>query len=283
MTTQCPICDSKNTDLHTKVSGFDYIQCFGCDSIFIDPKTIDEIDNGRSLVDYEGSYWEKELKAARVRCYGPALARVAEAFLYARRPIDVFLDVGTGGGLLLDACSTYLPRSKHKFYGIEKYPPAYHMSQNPNLIIGSISDLDMKVDAGCCIEVIEHLTPKMLRTMLVDLAAVSHDDALFIFNSGQPDFVRKDAPGYLDPLRCGHLVSYSLAAISILAEPAGFRVHELVGKTWAFLLEKTESRSPEAVKDRIWTPVKSNLDVLKDADMGSVMYILGLETARAYG
>ncbi|WP_456686634.1 hypothetical protein [Bradyrhizobium sp. P5_C11_2] len=244
---------------------------------------LDEIDRGRSLVDYGGEYWENELSAARSRSYGPALARVAEVFLYARRSIDVFLDIGAGAGFLLDACATYLPNSKHRFFGIEKFPPAGLNRTNSNLITGEIAEINFKVDAGCCIEVIEHLTPSMLREMLSDISVVANENSIFIFNSGQPSFVRNENPAYLDPRGRGHIMSYSLSAISKLAEPAGFRVHALEGKTWAFILEKTLASDTVPMKDRIWTPVQANLDVLNDPDMGSLMHILGIETARAYG
>lgn len=278
----CPICTSA-ASRYANVDAFDYFECSHCDALFLDPAVLEEVDRGRSLVQYSEPYWKAELDASRARSYGSSLARVAETFLYARRPIDVFLDIGAGAGFLLEACATYLPASKQKFYGIEKYPPRAHSTQNSNFVVGEIPDLQLRVDAGCCIEVIEHLTPVMLSKLLHDLSAVANQDALFIINSGQPAFVKHEDPRYLDPCGRGHLVSYSVKSIAHLAEPHGFRVHALPGKTWALLLEKSASRGAEHLVDRIWTPVPKNAEALNDPTMGSLMYVLGVETARAYG
>ena len=97
--------------------------------------------------------------------------------------------------------------------------------------------MDRTFDAGVCIEVIEHLTPTTLRSLVAQLAAVSRPGSLYLFNSGQPDFVEREDPGYLDPHGRGHIVSYSLAGAASIFAPAGFNVIELPGRAWAFLAE----------------------------------------------
>ncbi|MER2265140.1 class I SAM-dependent methyltransferase [Methylobacterium oxalidis] len=281
MDKDCPICAAGTANPFVIKAGFQYFECSACESLFIDTAVLRDVDLGRSLVDYTAAYWNSELAASRARSYGPALARTAETFLYARRPINVFLDIGAGAGYLLDALSTYLPSSKAKFWGIEKYPPIDRVA-NSNLVIGTIADFHMRVDGGVCVEVIEHLTPTMLRSLLSELADVSNEDALYVFNSGQPCFVKQEDPEYLDPTGRGHLVSYSLKGIESLANPLGFQVRPLPGKTWAFVLEKTGTLDISIITDRIWTALPSNRETLNDPRMGSVMYVLGIESARAY-
>ena len=90
--------------------------------------------------------------------------------------------------------------------------------------IGTLDSVDRTFDAGVCIEVIEHLTPTILRNLVAQLAAVSRPGSLYLFNSGQPDFVEREDPAYLDPHGRGHIVSYSLAGAASIFGPAGFNV-----------------------------------------------------------
>ncbi len=103
-------------------------------------------------------------------------------------------------------CSTrstvLLPEVIDRFHAVELYPPPLpHRTANPNYVIGTLADMQRTFDAGVCIEVIEHLTPAALRTLAAQLAAVSRPGSLYLFNSGQPDFVEHEDPGYLDPHR----------------------------------------------------------------------------------
>jgi hypothetical protein len=158
----CPVCQQFDVKPYKMIQGYAYFECNACRSLYIDPHVLDLIDAGECLVTYNDGYWNQELQAARDRSYGSSLARVAEALLYARRDVNVFLDVGSGPGYLLDACRTYMPASAHHFYGVEKFPPPGVTTTSPNFIVGSAGDVKLTVDAGCCIEVIEHLTPRMI-------------------------------------------------------------------------------------------------------------------------
>src|ERR1700737_501422 len=124
MTQICPCCNSKKTKEFKKASGYDYYICSTCGSIFIDTEYLTKIDNGFNIVKYEEGYWNMELESARQRSYGPALARMAEAVYYCKRPIKKFLDIGTGPGYFLDAVAKLLPDNSPIFYGVELYPPA---------------------------------------------------------------------------------------------------------------------------------------------------------------
>lgn len=281
----CPCCASNKTLLFTTVSGYDYFSCKSCDSLFIDTGYLSRIDNGFQIVKYEKSYWDEELNSAKERSYGVTLARMAEAVYYCKRPINKFLDIGTGPGYFLDAIEKLLPDHSNLFYGVELFPPdVAHRTKSKNYIIGDVGDLKHKFDCGICMEVIEHITPKMLDDILKKLAHVSNPDALYIFNTGMPEYVIHEDRGYLDPTKRGHIVSYSIKAVSIIAARHGFVTHKINGKTWAFALEFTtqRDRSEEDIRSRIWHAQKHNLNILSDTNMGHVLKILGLETSRAY-
>jgi hypothetical protein len=279
----CPCCQSEKVELLKTVESYNYFNCKECDSIFLDTAYLLQIDNGQSIVKYEEGYWKEELASAKERSYGVALARMAEAIYYCRSPIKKFIDIGTGPGYFLDAVEKLLPDHKDVFYGVELFPPDIeYRTTSKNYIIGDLGDLKEKFDCGICIEVIEHLTPAMLKSILKKLAAVSNPDALYIFNTGLPDYVKNEDIGYLDPIKRGHLVSYSLKAIALLASEYGFTTHRIIGKTWAFALEFTSNASEKDIRDRIWKATKHNVDILTDSTMGSVLKILGSETVRAY-
>jgi SAM-dependent methyltransferase len=278
---RCVVCNAEAVPFR-KIDGFDYFECPACSVIFIEPRVLDDIDAGRHLRDYDESYWKEQISPSRQRSYGSSLARVAEVLLYARRPVRRFLDIGCGPGFLLDALATYLPGSDGMFYGVELFPPPQHTA-HPNYIVGGISDAGCQFEAGCCIEVLEHLTPKMVDRLAHDLALASAEEAIYIFNTGLDSFVRAGHADYLDPLRIGHIVSWSLRSLARIFSRHGFRVLPLRGKPWAFCIEYgTLSSPPEPLLSRIWSPMPENRKILDDHRMGSVMYILGLESAKAY-
>jgi hypothetical protein len=256
--------------------------------ISIDSLIIKEIDNGLNIRKYDKSYWDGELTAAKERAYGPCLARMAEAIYYLQIPMNTFLDIGSGPGYFLDAVDVYLPAMSIRTYGIEKFPPdILKRTKNPRYFVGDIQSFANKVDCGLCMEVIEHITPLMFSDLLKQLASVSTEGSLYLFNSGQPEFVKTEDTNYLDPLKRGHIVSYSPKAVSIIAEPLGFKVHQLQGKKWALAIEfaplAASANEKSNIQERIWSPLKQNIDLLTDFAGGSIFKTLGLESARAYG
>jgi SAM-dependent methyltransferase len=280
----CPCCAWAELAHLRDVDSFPYFQCRRCEAIFIAPEHLDEIDAGRELRRYDLDYWTEELPAARERAYGSSLARMAEALYYARRPIRRFLDVGSGPGFFLDAVAKYLPRSAHVFYGVEKFPPpADRRTVSPRFLVGDLSDLELTFDGGICVEVAEHLTPNMLRGLVTQLGGVSTEGALYVFNTGMPAYVLHEDPAYLDPVRRGHVASYSVRSLEYLLEGTGFSAFPIRGKTWAFVLEYRSSAEPGSdVTDRVWSPLAENLAILDDAEMGTVLRVLGRETVLAY-
>src|SRR5688572_17647569 len=218
--TRCPVC-TENAHPFREVGGFGYHECESCEVIFVSPEVLARIDAGESLVDYGASYWKDELVAARQRSWGPALARVAEVFLYGRTPIRKFIDIGSGPGYLLDAIQYQLPSSSDIFFANELFPPeAQYCTTNKNYLRGRLVDFDFSFDAGCCIEVIEHLTPGMLRALFADLAARSHANSIYIFNTGLTSYIKKEDIGYLDPVVRGHIMGWSIKALQTLAHPS---------------------------------------------------------------
>jgi hypothetical protein len=277
------VCQRENSNFLEKKSGVDYFQCSICGSIYADRQAID-IGTGGSRV-YDATYWRAQVEAARQRCFGGGIIRVAETMLYSRMQVNRFLDISCGTGFLLDAVATLNPALAEQMIGIEPYPPPPEWrSQHPNFRIGHISDLDGVFEAGVCIEVIEHLWPDALRSMLAELAKVSVEGSLYYFNSAQPSFVIKQKLVYLDPFTNGHVVSYSVEGLRSIFADSGFVVHALPGRDWAFLAEYGK-RSPESAGElytRLWKPVPENLSLLRKGTFGSLLRTIGLESARCY-
>lgn len=278
----CPVC-SASSPLHRNVDGYDYFDCQDCGIIFIDPATLAKIDNGESLVTYTESYWRDEIRAARERTRSTGIARLAEAIHYARRPVQRVIDIGSGTGGILDEIAKLLPNNASRFYGVEMFPPPFDRTQSKNFVVGSLKDLaPMTFDAGLCMEVVEHLTPKMVSNLLKELSAVASDNSCFLFNTGLAAFVKTEEPAYLDPLRRGHIVSWTVDAFSRLGAPFGLRATALPSRNWAFLVEKCE-HEPASVESRIYHPLSENVLLLGDGEPGaSLLSVLAFEAARNY-
>ncbi len=277
METTCPVCEAGKSVFYANIDGYDYLQCGACRSLHIARDVLDDIDRGNAPRIYDEDYWCEELRSARERAGGVSLVRAGEAILYCRRPVTRFLDVGTGPGYLLDELGKQFPAHRDVFHGVELFPPEEH-SSHPNYIKGNVGMLAMTFDVGVCIEVIEHLTPRMLAELAHGLARVSAAGTLWLFNTGMPDYVLNEDPNYLDPLHRGHIVSYSLQGLTQMFEPYGLRVQGLPGKSFAFVAEY----QPEAVDDfgyRIYHPLKENIALLQEAGL---LHQAAFESARAY-
>ena len=277
MDTTCPICELGESSFFAKIDGFDYLQCGTCGSLHIERAVLDEIDAGKSPRLYDEAYWREELRSAADRSGGESLARSGEAIFYARRPVRRFLDIGTGPGYLLDQLAKQFPRHADMFHGVELFPPD-ERSGHPNYHVGEIGDLEDVFDAGVCIEVVEHLTPHMLKGLVRGLAKVSAPGTLWLFNTGMPDLVLNQDPGYLDPLHRGHIVSYGLQGLIHIFEPYGFRVSEVPGKNYAFIAEFQPTDDSPDFEYRIYHPLPENKALL---DESGLMYQAAAESARS--
>lgn len=282
---KCIICQTSTAVPFRKIDHVDYFECKGCESIFADPVFIVDVYVTRNK--YDEYYWNSECASARERSFGSSLNRVAEVFLYARVPINKFIDIGSGPGYLLDAVSVVLPKYSTNFYSIELFPPPINFrSLHKNYKIGSLENIGERFDAGCCIEVIEHLSPDALKNLIEQMALTSNLGALYYFNSAQPSFVRNTDPGYLDPHVRGHICSYSLIALEKIFLSYGFTLIPLPGRDWGFLVEYGQiddaSTNFETLMTRVWNPVPANSEILKVNNFGPFMYTCGVESARCY-
>lgn len=280
----CLLC-KKTAYSFSVVDGVQYFECVGCDFIFADPELIASIDQGTFSREYDNDYWLSELSSARERSFGSSLARLGEALLYCTIPVNRFIDIGTGPGYLLDAVSLYMPGNSSHFYGVEKFPPDFpYRSKHPNYLCMDLANVGLTFECGLCVEVIEHLTPTMARSLAVSLRSVSVPGSLFLFNTGLTSYVRNEDPGYLDPYGRGHVTCWSVNAARQIFEPHGFLVKPISGKSWAFVVELNgdEYRQEILLENRIWSAEPSNIQLLHDPVMGSAMHILAMESARAY-
>lgn len=275
----CAVCES-HASHWALVDGYEFSSCPSCGSIALNSEAMRDIDNGASTRVYNAEYWESEARAARERSWGGSLARVAEAIYVCRRPVTLFVDIGSGDGSLLDALSYHLPTFSERLIGIELFPPDNH-TQHPGYRHGSIGDLDGKIDCGVCVEVVEHLTPQMLRGLVQGLASKSEPDSCFLFNTGLGEYVLNEDAEYIDPVNRGHIVAYGFQALETIFGEFGFRISRLGSRSWAFVAEYQPSE-PFDLSSRTWRPLPENLAVLDDVRSGSVMAILARESLRAY-
>lgn len=277
-TVYCPVCVSGISSLHATIDGHAYYTCAHCDSIHIAPHVIADMDAGVALVgEYAAKYWKQERASAMERASGISLCRAGEAILYCRRPVRRFLDIGAGPGFLLQKLHELIDPKAEIFHGVEKFPPPYAVDV-ANFHIGGVETLHETFDAGVCIEVLEHLTPRMLEGMVAGIAAVSAPGSFWLFNTGMPDYVRNEDPNYLDPVHRGHIVSYSLKAVSQLFAKHGFRVGALPGKSFAFFAEYEPQEEP-SFDVRIYQPLAENAALL---GRHQLLYHAAFETARSY-
>jgi len=165
------------------------------------------------------------LQAAGEYYCGASSQGVAETFFYCRRPLRRFVDIGSGPGYLLDALSLLLPDAPHTFTDSNYFLPAKKTVRAIRITTPLCCRKMPGTNStqGVCIEVIEHLTPATLGCLPRDFADVSNPGALYLFNSGQPSYVRREDPGYLDPLQRGHIVSYGIKGLPPLRTPASTR------------------------------------------------------------
>ncbi|MHB1934660.1 MAG: glycosyltransferase [Leptospirillum sp.] len=274
----CPVCFTGESRHYANIDGITYYQCDFCRSFYVDPSILSSIDEGMTPGPYDEDYWKTDRGSACLRAKGGACIRAGEAILYARRPVYRFLDIGAGGGYLLDELVVLFPEEKNLFYEIEFFPPKNH-SGHKNFKIETVASLEGKFDAGVCIDVLGHLTPKMLDHLVRDIAEKSEVDSLWLFDSGMTDFVVQEKnPGYLDPLNRGHIVSYSLLGLRPIFEKHGFKIQGCPGKPFVFIAEyKSSDEIP--IEQRIYQPIEYNKNLLAKSPL---LYQASFESGRSY-
>lgn len=275
----CAVCLA-SASFWATIDGHDFSHCASCGFVALNLDRMNAFDRGDSTRVYNADYWESETRAAKERSWGSSLARAAEAIYLCQRPVQSFLDIGAGDGTLLDALSYHLPSFAERLIGVELFPPETH-TKHKGYRHGSVADLDTGVDCGVCIEVIEHLTPHMLRGLVSGLAGRAKVNSCFVFNTGMGDYVLSEDPSYIDPINRGHIVSYGLPALQTIFGEFGFRVSALGSRAWAFVAEYQPTEAFDLVT-RTWRPLRENSALLDDPRSGSLMAIVARESLRAY-
>jgi len=275
---KCPICSGtkklKSVD-YSQAKG--YICCSKCDFIFWSiNNTLD------SSHEYGAEYWQMELNSAYERSWGISIQRASEVFLLCRKKISTFVDIGTGAGYFLDAIDYYIPNSTVQFTGIELYPPALEFrSKHPGYAIGWLEKYENEsIDAGICVEVLEHLTADQVASLFHDLYLKASNDAFFIFNTGLTNYVRNEDPDYLDPYTRGHISIWSTKAIRELLGDSGWKIHEFPHRSWAFIAEKSVNNQID-LDSRIWDINPQNLETLTGELKSNLLYLLARDGLRA--
>ena len=279
---RCPVCRA-TSEFYKAIETYRYFECTNCGIIHLEVEKLKQIDNGEPVRKYSESYWKLEIDAALERARGAAILRMAEAIFLCQRPVHNAIDIGTGTGVILDELARYLPNKSSSVFGCELFPPPLaDRTTSPNYVIGSIKDTKRQFDSGLCMEVIEHITPAMLTNLLLELAECASDGACFFFNTGLASFVKTHDPGYVDPIARGHIICWTVKAVSMLCEPFGLIARSLPGRDWAFLIEKGQVDVP--IETRIFRPISENLSFLNDGrgPSQSLLSIAAGEAGRNY-
>lgn len=211
-----------------------------------------------------------------------SIARAAEVFILARKPIKTFLDIGTGPGFFLDAILKYLPDSDATFLGVERFPPEKQFqTTHLGFRTGWLDQFDdNSINGGICIEVLEHLSTSEVRDLFSILFIKATDGATFMFNTGLTEYVKNEDMAYLDPAVRGHISIWSVNALRKLVGDVGWTFSPLPNRSWAFLAEK----GPYAQVDfstRVWNPVPENVKALCGSSNSQLLFLLGRDSLRA--
>jgi hypothetical protein len=278
----CPICLSlKYIHFFLESNVGNFYECASCDFIFF----INDIAHASSIgnsINYEDLYSAEELLAAKNRAFGVSIARAAEVFVLARKPIKNFLDIGTGPGFFLDAILKYLPDSDASFLGVEMFPPESQFRTNHlGFRTGWLDQFDDEsIDGGICIEVLEHLSASEVKDLFSLLFIKATNGATFMFNTGLTEYVKNEDMAYLDPTLRGHISIWSVNALRKLVRDEGWTFSSIPNRSWAFLAEKC----PESQVDlstRVWSPVPENIKALSGSSNSQLLYLLGRDSLRA--
>ena len=143
MNSACPVCESQQRQTRFCVrDGYNYFACSDCESLYIDPMVLSKFDEGHTTREYDEQYWNNEVQSARDRSRTEGLVCSGEVIIYARRPVERFLDIGAGPGYLLDELAAKYPAHQNMFHAVELFPPE-ERSTHPNYVVGDVSTFVM--------------------------------------------------------------------------------------------------------------------------------------------
>ena len=108
---KCPVCAASEGLPFRVVEGVEFFVVAAPVLHFCKRQVLAAVEQDRFARSYDATYWAREDRSAWARSHGAALARVAEVFLYARRPIRRFLDIGPDQVTFSTRCRpTFPPR-----------------------------------------------------------------------------------------------------------------------------------------------------------------------------
>ena len=224
--------------------------------------------------------------AARERCFGPAVLRVAETIAYCRVPIAWLhrhrrrhrLAARCAGGAAARG-DRPVPRGR----AISAATAASHRQCElcrrhagrcaSDLRCRCLHRGDRASHASDAARVWWHSLPRCRGR---DRFICSTPGSRISWNARIPATSIRTAAGTSCPIRW--------PVRRAIFEPAGFKVIELPGRAWAFLAE-FGSQWPgdaEALITRLWHPVPENVSMLRSARFGELIRAAALDTARAY-
>jgi cyclopropane fatty-acyl-phospholipid synthase-like methyltransferase len=238
------------------------------------------------LVTYDENYWESEANSALERARSGSLERFLELVVLSRIPIRSWLDMGTGGGQLLDEVNK-LFGDVFEQRGIELYPPGVQFrTKHEGFIIGEFEDLkNVEFDAITSIEVLEHLDPQEARKMFENIERLLTNGGIALINSGNDLYVEYEDLGYLDPIYRGHNYIYSLDSVQLLIKDLKLKLIRRSNSNWSFFLQKVDNFVPQltSVKECLWTTHPFNRQLLYKVQNNDLLFLLGRESLRVYG
>ena len=282
----CDICREGYLSVTGRIHNINYVKCSSCKSIYADQKSLEEA-RSRSPQPHDNTYWHTENASEIERAYGTNLIRAVEIFLLSRIPVRRLIDIGAGGGYLLDAMTELAPALADIIIGIEPYPPPESFrSKSKNLKIGFIDQIDGLVDGGICIEMIEYLFANELCELASRLASRSKEGALFGFVS-RPRAAVDQSFRSLSPFERGSVAFYSVSGAAKVFRRAGFAVYPFPGREWEFLAEydpngalSTGDRVIDSPAYRVWEPLEENRKLLQSSKFGHLLYDAASDSVR---
>ena len=189
---RCAVCKANAAQRYRNVDGVGYLRCGACGSLFADPDFLaaEQLSSMPTTTGGMSCMRRGSAASARRCCAWRRRSRIVVC-RSARSSISAPAPVGCS--MHLRHCCQRRSIGSMRSSSIRRprrTAPAIRTTSSARW-----TACDRTFDAGVCIEVIEHLTPTTLRSLVAQLAAVSRPGSLYLFNSGQPDFVEREDPG----------------------------------------------------------------------------------------
>jgi SAM-dependent methyltransferase len=183
----CPACEQQDYIWKFEKSGFNFVECSICDTLFINPRPTASLltkfyTSAKSFELYNSKVFPATEAARRSSIFAPRAAKVVELCDRYCVPDDVLIDVGAGFGTFCEEIQK-LGRFK-EVIAIEPSPGLAETCRQKGLKVVErpIEEVELQeASAVVCFELIEHLYwPK---DFLLACAHVISDDGLLILTT----------------------------------------------------------------------------------------------------